>query len=159
MTVRPRSVDWPRNLIQGCGQLRFESGASGRPCGVRSRMAEAKGANPEELRDAVHAGHLSMAWTLPLKNADVTDESTHTTTKVYFEERGGGWSIDRIDVAMEASTPLWRRPSRNTRNAKSDRASSHALSAAELHLGTTPVSFVAVGSFSHEVLCDLHARR
>ena len=145
MTVRPSGADPPGSLTQGCGHLRFERGASGRPYAVRSRLAKGKGA--------------LMARTLPLTDADVTDKSTHTTT-VCFEERGGGWSIHRIDHSTEASiSDMEATVEKYVRNAKSHRAISHALSAVDTHLGTRSVSFIALGSSSPGLLCDVHAGR
>jgi osmotically inducible protein OsmC len=66
-------------------------------------MAEGKGTNPEELLGAAHAGCFSMALALQLTNVGVIVKGIHTTAKVHFEERDGGWFIHRIDLDTEAS--------------------------------------------------------
>ena len=160
MAIRTANAEWRWNLVQGSGHMRFGSGGLDGPFNFRSRVAEGKGANPEELRGAVHAGCFSMARALPLTNAGVTDKSTHTTTKVDFEERGGGWSIHRIELDTGASiSDMTAALEKYAKNAKRNRAISHALSAVDTHLWATSVSFVALGFSSPVFSCDVHARR
>jgi lipoyl-dependent peroxiredoxin len=73
------------------------------PYDFRSRMADGKGTNPEDLLGAAHAGCFSMALALQLTNAGVTVKSIHTTARVHFEERDSGWSIHKTDLDTEAS--------------------------------------------------------
>jgi osmotically inducible protein OsmC len=103
MAIRTADAEWRGNLAQGSGHMRFGSGAFDGPYDFRSRMAEGKGTNPEELLGAAHAGCFSMALAVQLTNAGITVKSIHTTARVHFEEHDGGWSIQRIDLDTEAS--------------------------------------------------------
>ncbi len=103
MAIRTADAEWRGNLAQGAGHMRFGSGAFDGPYDFRSRMADGKGTNPEQLLGAAHAGCFSMALALQLTNAGVTVKSIHTTERVHFEERDGGWSIHKIDLDTEAS--------------------------------------------------------
>ncbi len=70
-----------------------------------AHAGDGKGTNPEELLGAAHAGCFSMALALQLTHAGFTVKRIHTTAKVHFDERDGGWSIHSIDLDTEASVP------------------------------------------------------
>jgi osmotically inducible protein OsmC len=103
MAIRTADAEWRGNLAQGSGHMRLGSGAFDGPYDFRSRMGDGKGTNPEELLGAAHAGCFSMALALQLTNEGFTVKLIHTTATVHFEERDGGWSIQRIDLDTEAS--------------------------------------------------------
>jgi osmotically inducible protein OsmC len=103
MAIRTADAEWRGNLAQGTGHMRLGSGAFEGPYDFRSRMGDGKGTNPEELLGAAHAGCFSMALALQLTNEGFTVKRIHTTATVHFEERDGGWSIQRIDLDTEAS--------------------------------------------------------
>jgi osmotically inducible protein OsmC len=103
MAIRTAEAEWRGNLAQGSGHMTLGSGAFVGPYDFRSRMGDGKGTNPEELLGAAHAGCFSMALALQLTNAGYNVGRIHTSAKVYFEERDGGWSIHRIDLDAEAS--------------------------------------------------------
>jgi lipoyl-dependent peroxiredoxin len=103
MAIRTADAEWRGSLTQGSGHMRLGSDAFEGPYDFRSRMGEGKGTNPEELLGAAHAGCFSMALALQLADAGFTVERIHTTAKVHFEERDGGWSIQRVDLDTEAS--------------------------------------------------------
>jgi lipoyl-dependent peroxiredoxin len=116
--------------------MRLGSGAFEGPNDFRSRMGEGKGTNPEELLGAAHAGCFSMALALELTKAGVTVKSIHTTAKVRFEERDGGWCIRRIDFETEASISDMAAPAfeEQAQTAKRNCPISRALSGVDLHL-------------------------
>ncbi|MDA5192928.1 OsmC family protein [Govanella unica] len=103
MAIRTAEAEWHGSLAEGSGHMRLGSGAFDGPYDFRSRMADGKGTNPEELLGAAHAGCFSMALALQLANAGHKVERIHTHAKVHFEQRDGGWSIHRIDLDTEAS--------------------------------------------------------
>ena len=103
MAIRTADAEWSGNLAQGCGPMRLGSGAFEGPYDFRSRMSDGRGTNPEELLGAAHAGCFSMALALQLKLAGFTVKRIHTTAKVHFNERDGGWSIHSIDLDREAA--------------------------------------------------------
>ncbi len=116
MAIKTADAECRGNLAQGSAHMRFRSGAFDGLYDYRSRMAEDKGTNPEELLGAALAGRFPTALALHLTNPGVTVNSIHTRAKFHFEERDGGWSIHRIDLDTEASIPIWRRrPSRSMR--------------------------------------------
>src|SRR6185312_2772247 len=103
MATRTADAEWRGNLAQGSGHMRLGSGAFEGSYDFRSRMGEGNGTNPEELLGAAHAGCFSMALAPQLNNAGFTVKDIHTRAKVHFEERDGGWSIQRIDLDTEGS--------------------------------------------------------
>lgn len=103
MAISTADAEWRGILAQGCGRMRLGSGAFEGPYDFRSRMGDGKGTSPEELLGAAHAGCFSRALALQLTHAGFTVKRTHTTAKVHFDERDGGWSIHKIGVDAEAS--------------------------------------------------------
>jgi lipoyl-dependent peroxiredoxin len=134
MAIRTADAEWRGNLAQGSGHMRFGSGAFDGPYDFRSRMADGKGTNPEELLGAAHAGCFSMALALQLTNAGVTVKRIHTTARVHFEERDGGWSIHGIDLDAEASIPEMAAAAfeEHAQNAKKNCPISRALSGVDI---------------------------
>jgi osmotically inducible protein OsmC len=135
MAIRTADAEWRGNLAQGSEHMRFGSGAFDGPDDFRSRMADGKD-NPEELLGATHAGCFSMALTLQLTNAGITVKSIHTTARIHFGERDGGWSIHRIDLDTEASISKMAAAAfeEHARNGKKNRPISRALSDVDIHL-------------------------
>jgi hypothetical protein len=79
--------------------------------------------------------------------ADVDESNRH-----HVEERGGGWSISRIDLDTEASisdmaTAFQEYAQKERGTARSGYSS-----------GVKSVSFIALGSSSPISSCDMHAR-
>ena len=62
--------------------------------------------------------------------------SIHTTARVHFEERDGGWSIHRIDLDTEASISKMAAAAfeEHAQNAKKNCPISRALSGVDIHL-------------------------
>ena len=136
MAIRTADPEWHGDLAHGSGHMRFGSGAFDGPYDFRSRMAEGKGTNPEELLGAAHAGCFSMALALQLTNAGIAVKSIHTTARVHFEERDGGWSIHRIDLDTEASISEMAAAAfeEHAQKAKKNCPISRALSGVDIHL-------------------------
>jgi lipoyl-dependent peroxiredoxin len=136
MAIRTADAEWRGNLAQGSGHMRFGIGAFDGPYDSHSRMAEGKGTNPEELLGAAHAGCFSMALGLQLTNAGIAVKSIHTTARVHFEERDGGWSIHWIDLDTEASISEMAAPAfeEHAQNAKKNCPISRVLSGVDIHL-------------------------
>ena len=82
------------------------------------------------------ANCLSMALALQLTNAGITVKSIHTTARVHFEERDGGWSIHRIDLDTEASISEMAAAAfeEHAQKAKKNCPISRALSGVDIHL-------------------------
>ncbi len=105
MVTRTAEAEWRGGLPDGSGHMRFGSLAFDGPFDFRSRMENGKGTNPEELIGAAHAGCFSMALSYALTQAGFPPERVHTTAKVHFEMRDGGFVIPRIDLVTEATVP------------------------------------------------------
>ena len=60
MAIRQAEATWTGTLREGSGVMKVGSGYFEGPFTYASRFEEAKGANPEELIGAAHAGCFSM---------------------------------------------------------------------------------------------------
>lgn len=136
MATRTADAEWRGNLAEGSGHVRVGSGTFRSSYDFRSRMGDGKGTNPEELLGAAHAGCFSMALALELTNAGFTAERIHTTAKVHFDERDGGWSIHRIDLDTEAAVSDIAAAAfeEQAQRAKKNCPVSRALSRVDIHL-------------------------
>ncbi|HVN77983.1 MAG TPA: OsmC family protein [Terriglobia bacterium] len=105
MPTRTAEAEWKGNLLQGNGHIKLGSGAFEGSYDFRSRTADGKGTNPEELIGAAHAGCFSMALSAQLTQAGFTPQRIHTTAKVLFEKRGEGFAIPLIELETEAIVP------------------------------------------------------
>jgi osmotically inducible protein OsmC len=103
--IRTGEAEWNGDVPHGSGRMKVGSGAFEGVYGVGSRMGNEKGTNPEELIGAAHAGCFSMALAAQLSKAGFPPEKIHTTAKVHFGQKDGAWSIDTIDLDMEANIP------------------------------------------------------
>ena len=82
MIVRTSTAQWQGNLKEGHGHLEFGSGAYRGPYSFKSRFADGKETNPEELIAAAHAGCYSMALAAGLSNAGHAPKNVRTSAKV-----------------------------------------------------------------------------
>ena len=136
MAIRTADAGWRGNLAQGSGHMRFGSGAFDGPYNFRTRMADGKGTNPEELLGAGHAGGSSMALALQLTIAGITVKSIRTTAGVHFEDQVGGWLIHRVDLDTEAALSETAAATfeEHPQNAKKNCSISRALSSVDIRL-------------------------
>lgn len=136
MTIRTAEAEWNGDLAHGSGQMRLESGSYDGPYDFSSRMDDGKGASPEELLGAAHAGCFSIALLLELTKAGFSVQRVHTKAKVHFEQREGEWSIHRIDLETEAQVPALAAAALDAyaRSAKNHCPVSRALSSVDIHL-------------------------
>ena len=103
---RKAGAVWKGGLKDGKGTVTTASGVlTSTPYSFSTRFEEGKGTNPEELIAAAHAGCFSMALAFQLSGAGFTVERIHTTAKVHFEQRNGGWSIHTVELQTEAAVP------------------------------------------------------
>jgi osmotically inducible protein OsmC len=98
-------AQWTGDLRSGSGHMRFGSGAFDGPYSFDSRFGDGKGTNPEELIASAHAGCFTMATASGLTKAGFRPERIATTATVHLESEPGGFSIKRIDLALEATVP------------------------------------------------------
>ena len=105
MAVRTAKARWEGDLTSGKGTMALGSGAFEGPYSFASRFEGGTGTNPEELIGAAHAGCFSMALAAQLAGAGLKPERIRTHADVSFTKAASGWTIDRIDLATEASVP------------------------------------------------------
>jgi osmotically inducible protein OsmC len=105
MPTRTADAEWKGNLQQGKGHLKVQTGTLDADYDFRSRFADGKSTNPEELIAAAHAGCFSMALSGVLGTAGFTPERIHTTARVHIEKQGDGFAISKIELDLEAKVP------------------------------------------------------
>ncbi len=94
MIVNYGSAKWQGGLKDGKGVISTKSGAlSDQPYGFNTRFEDKPGTNPEELIGAAHAACFSMALSMILAEAGVTDVTIQTTSKIGLDKEGDGFAI------------------------------------------------------------------
>ena len=93
-------ASWNGNLKNGNGSMYVESSGNEFPYSFATRFENKKGANPEELIAAAHAGCFSMAFANILSQEGYEPESVHTTAEVKLEESGITESFLKTDVKV-----------------------------------------------------------
>ncbi|MDT1061667.1 OsmC family protein [Paracoccus sp. CPCC 101403] len=94
MIVNSGSAKWEGGLKDGKGLISTKSGAlSDQPYGFNTRFEGKPGTNPEELIGAAHAACFSMALSMILQGAGVTDVKIETTSQIGLDKEGEGFAI------------------------------------------------------------------
>jgi lipoyl-dependent peroxiredoxin len=105
MNRKARAV-WQGTGKEGTGHLTSDSGVlSSTPYSFKTRFENEKGTNPEELIAAAHAGCFTMALAFQLQNAGFTPTELSTEAVVSIEQQGGGFTITRSALTLNASVP------------------------------------------------------
>ena len=103
---RTGSAIWQGGLKDGKGTISTESGAlDGQPYGFAMRFEGVKGANPEELLGAAHAGCFTMALSGILGREGLTAERMDTKARVTLEQKEGGFEITAVHLTLEGRVP------------------------------------------------------
>jgi osmotically inducible protein OsmC len=105
MPTRTASAQWNGNLKGGKGEMSLGNGANKFPFSFGSRMEDEKGSNPEELLASALAGCFSMALTANLGGAGFEPQHVNTTAKANFSNASGKWTVESMDLDVEASVP------------------------------------------------------
>jgi osmotically inducible protein OsmC len=136
MAVRTADAEWKGDVASGSGHMRLGSGAFEGAYDFRSRMENGAGTNPEELIGAAHAGCFSMAFAAQLGAAGHKPERIATNAQVHFTKAASGWTIERIELAAQATVPgvSDEEFQRIAENAKANCPVSKALSGVEIVL-------------------------
>lgn len=94
MIVNSGSATWEGSIKEGMGTISTKSGVlKDQPFGFKTRFEGAPGTNPEELIGAAHAACFSMALSMILAEAGVTDVTIQTTSKIGLDKEGDGFAI------------------------------------------------------------------
>src|ERR1700676_1522979 len=107
MTDKTAMVHWEGRGKKGVGKISTETDAlKSYPYGFGSRFGDDRsGTNPEELLAAAHAACFTMAFSFACDAAGFATAAVDTQAAVRLVAKGGGFSIDRIDLRLEASVP------------------------------------------------------
>jgi len=97
--IRTAQASWSGTVPEGGGRLALGSGAFEGPFTLRARMEEGqRGANPEELIGAGHAGCFTMSLASLLSDEGHPPDDLETTARVVLEQTDTGFSITRIEL-------------------------------------------------------------
>jgi osmotically inducible protein OsmC len=106
---RTSTAVWHGNGPQGKGTISTLSGAlANQPYGFNTRFASEDGkagTNPEELLGAAHASCFTMAVAFALTGEKLEATELSTVATVTLEKQEAGWSVTKIDLALEGVVP------------------------------------------------------
>jgi lipoyl-dependent peroxiredoxin len=106
---RTSTAVWHGNGPQGKGTISTLSGAlKDQPYGFNTRFASEDGkagTNPEELLGAAHANCFTMAVAFALTGEKLEATELSTVATVTLEKQDAGWSVTKIDLALEGAVP------------------------------------------------------
>lgn len=104
---RHASAVWTGNTQSGSGTLTTpQSGLfTAQPYSFKTRFADEKGTNPEELLAAAHAGCYAMALSFMLQNAGITAERIEVTAAVAMDMGAAGPTATGVHLTVNARVP------------------------------------------------------
>jgi len=103
---RKASVIWNGTMREGTGTLSTESGVlADTQYSFRTRFAEGRGTNPDELIAASLGGCFSMALSNELGNSGFHPQRIETEATATLEDLTAGWTLTRIQLDVRASVP------------------------------------------------------
>lgn len=106
MTTRTATARYVGFGKDGKGALSTQSGVlSDQYYGFNTRFGEEPGTNPEELIAAAHAGCFTMALSFALAKAGYSEGTLETKAAVTLEQDGGGFTITRSALTLDATVP------------------------------------------------------
>lgn len=104
MMKRNANAVWKGNLKEGTGILTTQSAVlKETPYSFRSRFADGKETNPEELIAAAHAGCFSMALSMILEKAGFVADSIETKAVLTLDT--DSITITKVELDLTAKIP------------------------------------------------------
>jgi lipoyl-dependent peroxiredoxin len=104
--IRKAKAVWRGAGRDGGGTVSTESGVlTETRYSFRTRFESEKGANPEELIAAAHAGCFSMTMAFVLQGAGYTPTELSVEAAVTVEPEGEGFRISRSALVLRAQVP------------------------------------------------------
>ena len=104
--IRKAKAVWQGTGRDGSGHLSSDSGVLAEtPYSFKTRFENEKGANPEELIAAAHAGCFTMALAFGLQAGGHTPTELITEAAVTLEPEGQGFRISRSALTLRAKVP------------------------------------------------------
>jgi lipoyl-dependent peroxiredoxin len=106
MMKRKAQAIWNGSGKDGQGKLATESGVlQDTQYSWKTRFADGKGTNPEELIAAAHAGCFSMALAFALGKNGHEAKEIRTEAALSFEQQDGGFAITAVHLDLTATIP------------------------------------------------------
>ena len=103
---RDASAVWKGNLHEGAGTLTTESGVLAETqYSFRTRFAEGRGTNPDELIAASLGGCFSMALSNELGLSGFHPQRIETKATATLEDLAAGWTVTHIQLDIHANVP------------------------------------------------------
>jgi osmotically inducible protein OsmC len=103
---RKAQAVWTGSGKDGGGKLGTESGVlADTQYSWKTRFADGKGTNPEELIAAAHAGCFSMALAFALGRAGHEPQEIRTEATLSFDQQDGGFAITAVHLSTSAKVP------------------------------------------------------
>jgi len=100
---RKAQAIWNGSGKDGQGKLGTDSGVlQDAAYSWRTRFADGKGTNPEELIAAAHAGCFSMALAFGLAKAGHEAQEIRTEAEVSLDQQEGGFAITAVHLDLRA---------------------------------------------------------
>jgi osmotically inducible protein OsmC len=104
--IRKATAIWRGTGRDGNGGLTTDSHVlADTPYSYKTRFADEKGTNPEELVAAAHAGCFTMALAFQLQEAGFNPTELRTEVAVALEQEGQGFRISRSALTLRAEVP------------------------------------------------------
>ncbi len=103
MTKSTARAEWTGVLKSGKGDMYL--GEVSFPYSFNSRMEAGGGSTPEQLLASALSGCFSMALSAELEKAGFPAKHVSTTGTANFDNSTGKWSVESIDLKVEASVP------------------------------------------------------
>ena len=103
---RKAQAVWNGTGKDGVGKLNSDSGVlADTQYSWKTRFADGKGTNPEELIAAAHAGCFSMALAFALNKNGHEAKDIKTTATLSFDQQDSGFAITAVHLDLTASIP------------------------------------------------------
>jgi osmotically inducible protein OsmC len=103
---RKAQAVWTGSGKDELGKLTSDSGVlQDTPYSWKTRFADGKGTNPEELIAAAHAGCFSMALAFALGQNGHEAQEIKTSATVSLEPQDGGFAITTVQLELAARIP------------------------------------------------------
>ena len=110
MRITKASAVWKGDFKNGSGVFNLPSVSQEVKYKASTRFGTERGANPEELIAAAHAGCFSMALSLALSEQGYEVRSISTSAEVTIEQAEGGFRISQSKLSTRADIPRISEP-------------------------------------------------
>src|SRR5574341_1672869 len=103
--ARTAEAEWKGDLKGGGGRVKLGRGAYEGNYSFQTRFENGKGATPEELLGAAHAGCFSMHLANSLASAGFNPTSVKARADVHLNKDDKGFLINLVELTVDAVVP------------------------------------------------------